>query len=84
MRSLLLACLICAPALAQPQSGALPRLTPEDARAVGRKVQAVRPPPFLFRKDGTVYGRRPKPPKTALLGQWLVFVNRTVNPRSEK
>ncbi len=84
MRLLLLITFVCAPALAQPQSGATPSLTPEQAKQFERNVRAVKPPPFFFRKDGTRFGRRPKPPKSASLGKWLVFINRTVNPRSLK
>ncbi len=87
MRPLLLALIVSCPAWAQQSSDDSPlkkepALTADDVKALEHTVRAGRPPPFLVRKDGTLFGVRPKAPADARLGEWLKYINRTLNPRS--
>lgn len=90
MRSLLMIVLLSVPALAQESESKAsnplsktPALTADDVTGMEQGLRDSRPPPFLVRKDGTLFGVRPKAPADARLSEWLKFINRTVNPRSK-
>ena len=87
---LLLLHLIVAPALSQPKTA----ITPEQLQQVQQRVRTIKPPPYLFNKDGTPYrpGAAPSPapaaalkpagpPAAGTLGDWIRYAHRNITAR---
>ena len=87
---LLLFSLFAIPAMAQPK----PAITPAQLQEVQQRVRTIKPPPYLFNKDGTPYrpgakvAATPKaaaapqgPPAAGTLGDWIRFAHRAVTTR---